>query len=239
MKTMKIAFVPVVAAVTMLGMLSCADEAGNNPAPANRTTLNLQAATNKQPISKAGRTAAVNNLVFTSGSITFREVVFDADRADTDQSISVTHEQIAVLDFATGVITPAVNIKVPAGTYNDVYLGIEIQDEGDKPGIVIEGTYTNSDNVVKPIRFEFNSGEVFEAEADSVVLNENTNVVTRITFDPQYWFATITASQLDNATMTGGRILISATSNVNIFSIVAERLDDRTEADFDTEADSD
>ena len=55
--------------------------------------------------------------------------------------------------------------------YTSVNLGIELQDENSTPSVVIRGTYTNSDGIDIPIRFEFNSGEVFEANAELVVLS--------------------------------------------------------------------
>lgn len=210
---------------------SCADEAA---APVSRKArLTLSASTNRQPATKAGREASVNQLVFTSGSIRFSEVDFDAKRVGTENWISVSHQQLATLDFATGVITPAVTIEVEPGDYQDVDLSIEIHDEGTSPAIVIEGTFTNSRNTAVPVRFEFNSGEEFEFEAERITFTERQNVVTRIVFDPQFWFGTITASQLENATLTNGRIVVSATSNTAIFGIVAQRLDDSTEVEFD------
>jgi uncharacterized lipoprotein YbaY len=173
---------------------------------------------------------AANDLVFTSGTITIREVVFDGDNGSV--SVSRTHEQIADIDYATGTITPAVVVSVPAGDYTSVNLGIELQDENSTPSVVIEGTYTHTNGDVIPIRFEFNSGEVFEANATSVVLEEGTDVVGKITFDAISWFSTVTAAQLDNAVLTNGTIIVSSTSNANIFTIVADRLDVDTEAVF-------
>ena len=172
-----------------------------------------------------------NNLEFTSGIITIREVVFDGDNGNI--SVSRTVEQIAVIDYATGTITPDVIVTVPAGTYTSINLGIELQDENSTPSVVIEGTYTNSDDEIIPIRFEFNSGEVFEADATSVVLVEGTNVVAKITFDALSWFSTISAVQLDNASLTEGTIIISETKNANLFDIVADRLDVETQAVFE------
>jgi uncharacterized lipoprotein YbaY len=220
---------PVMLAAALFS--SCDDDT----APPAKARLNLQVSTNRQPTTKTGREASVNQLVFTTGSIKFREVVFDADivgAVGADTSISITHEQVAVIDYATGTITPAVVIEVPPGVYEDVYLGIEIQDEGANPSVVIEGTFTDSQGMAVPVRFEFNSGEVFEAEAERVTLTEGRSVIARITFDAQYWFGTITASQLENATRTNGRIVVSETSNVGIFGIVAQRLDDATDAVF-------
>jgi len=173
---------------------------------------------------------APNDLVFTSGTITIREVVFDGDNGSV--SVSRTHEQIADIDYATGTITPVVVVSVPEGTYTSVNLGIELQDENSSPSVVIEGTYTHTNGDVIPIRFEFNSGEVFEANAASVELVEGTDVVGKITFDAISWFSTVTAAQLDNAVLTDGTIIISGTNNANIFNIVADKLDVDTEAVF-------
>lgn len=214
-------------------MLSCALFSCNDDEPAApKAKLSIQPTVNKQLENKTGRVAATNDLVFSTGSIKFREVVFDGDRVDNGQSISITHEQIATIDFATSTVSPAVVVEIPAGEYQSIYLGIEIQDEGSTPSVVIEGTYTNSNDVTTPIRFEFNSGEVFEAQAASATLNANQNVVAKITFDPQYWFSTITATQLDNAAIVDGKILINATNNTAIYTVVADRLDDATDAVF-------
>ncbi|RMG73538.1 MAG: hypothetical protein D6722_03620 [Bacteroidetes bacterium] len=78
-------------------------------------------------------------LVFDSGFMVIREIVLDGD-VQGAPSVSMTHEQISTIDFATGVASPPVNVEIPAGQYRSVYLGIEIQDENDDPTIVVEGT---------------------------------------------------------------------------------------------------
>lgn len=192
--------------------------------------VKLAVSTTSSSTSTQSRMAA-NDLEFTSGSITIREVVFDGDSGNT--SVSRTREQIATIDYATGVVTPEVIVSVPGGTYTSVNLGIELQDVNATPSVIIEGTYTNSSDVILPIRFEFNSGEVFEANATSVVIAEGADVVGRITFDALSWFSTVSADMLDSATLTDGTIIVSATNNANIFDIVADRLDVDTQATFE------
>ena len=206
-------------------LTSCSDD----PTPMAR--MKLEATTTSSSTSTQGRLTATNDLEFTSGFITIREVVFDGDNND-GTSVSRTHEQIAVIDYATGVITPEVIVTVPAGIYSSVNLGIELQDDGDDPSMVLEGTYTNSNDVVIPIRFEFNSGEVFEANATTVTLSTDTDVVGKISWDALDWFSVISTARLDAATQTDGTIIISETSNAGIFSDVADRLDVGTEAVF-------
>lgn len=181
--------------------------------------------------SAAARLAAVNDLTFTSGKITIREVVFDGDNGS--ESVSRTIEQIAEIDYATGQVTPEIIVEVPAGEYTSVNLGIEMQDDGDEPSTVIEGTYVTSSGESLPIRFEFNSGEVFEANAVSVTIPAGSDIVGKITFDALAWFTVVTAEELDNAALTDGVIVISETSNPDIFDIVADRLDVATEAIFE------
>ncbi|MEQ9219923.1 MAG: hypothetical protein RLO17_17845 [Cyclobacteriaceae bacterium] len=177
------------------------------------------------------RVAAANDLVFTGGKITIREVVFDGDNGG--QSVSRTIEQIAEINYATGAVTPEIVVEVPAGDYTSVNLGIEMQDDGDDPSTVLEGTYTNSNEESIPVRFEFNSGEVFEANASSVTIAEGADIVGKVTFDAIDWFSVISAEQLDNATLTEGVMVISSTSNTGIFDAVADRLDVATEATFE------
>ncbi|MFP8488704.1 hypothetical protein ACKGJO_06335 [Gracilimonas sp. Q87] len=83
------------------------------------------------------------------------------------------------------------------------------------------------------LHFEFNSGEVFEAEADQVEFLEESVATTQITFDPVFWFSDVTSEMLDNASRdANGVIVISETSNAEIFSNVADKLDVATQATF-------
>lgn len=172
------------------------------------------------------------SLLFNAGYVVVREVVFDGDRND-GTSISITEEKITTIDLVSGSANPPFVMDIPAGTYTSINLGIEIQDETSRPSVVAEGVYTNASGVTTPIRFEFNSGEVFEANSVApVTLNQNTPATAKITFDPHVWFSTITRTQLDNAVRTNGIIIVSETSNAGIFNTVADRLDRATQAVF-------
>lgn len=179
------------------------------------------------------RQTGVPSLVFTGGYVVVREVVFDGDRSGGG-TVSFTEEKITTIDLVTGTANPPFAMTIPAGVYTGVYLGIEIQDETARPSVVATGTFTNALGVQTPVRFEFNSGEVFEASSDvPVTILHDTPVTARISFDPHDWFSVITPTQLDNATRTNGVIIISETLNPALFTLVADRLDDFTEADFE------
>ena len=223
--TIKTTLLPILSLCLLFVITSCSDDE-------SRTGVLLSANTTGGDVTtKNGRTAATNDLVFNSGSITIREVVFDGENGNT--SVTRTVPQVASIDYTTGTVSPEVFIEIPAGEYTSVNLGIELQDVNAIPAMVIDGTYTNSDDEIIPIRFEFNSGEVFEANAASVTIPAGTDVIGKITFDALEWFSPITATQLDNATQTDGVIVISENSNSGIFDIVAERVDVATQAVFE------
>jgi len=194
-------------------------------------TITLKVNTTSSTAVNLKSTAAANDLVFNSGTITIREVVFDGEAGTT--SVSRTIERIADIDYATGAVSPTVVIEVPAGNYTGVNLGIELQDDGSDPSVVIEGTYTNSSMEIIPIRFEFNSGEVFEANAASVTIEAGSDLVGKITFDAISWFSGVSSDALESATLTAGKIVISESSNSSIFNIVADKLDVDTQATFE------
>lgn len=170
------------------------------------------------------------DLQFTDGFITISEVVFDGDLVGGG-SVSISKEARVVYDFGSGSSNV---IDIPEGTYNDIYLGIELLDENDNPSLVISGTYEKAaDGQVYPLRFEFNSGEVFEAEAASGTILPDTPATAKITFDPHAWFAGVSFNRLENASVNSeGVIVISETSNAAIFDLVADGLDLSTEAVF-------
>lgn len=229
MKTKMMNFKSLVAvAAISLGMIACSDD----DTAGARLNLDFNTVTTATNTSQR---ALANGLVFTDGFITLSEVRFEAD-ADVDSlEIEFELEQKTVIDFATGVTTPDISgITIPAGTYEEVEIEIELYDETDEPGVVLTGLFT-FDGVATPVRFEFNSGETFEVEKEgTVVLTDGTNALAQITLDPHVWFAAVTAEQLAAADRNeAGVIVISETQNSNIFEIAADGLDLATDVEIE------
>ena len=95
-----------------------------------------------------------------------------------------------------------------------------------------QGTYTDAAGNDHEIHFEFNSGEVFEAHAEAFTFGEGAQAIAQIDFSPAFWFSQVTESMLDNATKVDGIIMINESTNENIFDMVADKLDDATDATF-------
>ena len=213
-------------AVSSLVMASCG---GDDDSPAPQGGVSVSVGMSKTPAPVPGSTGT---LAFTTGYVVISEVEFKGKQAN-GAAVSFEQKQVTTLDLATGLASPNLLLPIPAGTYKEVKLEVEIKDEDNRPSIVTEGTYTNAAGAATPVRFEFNSGESFEAESKrEVTLAANTPVTSKILFEPRVWFAPITATQLDNAQRVNGRILINESTNRTLFNIVADRLDDLTETTF-------
>jgi hypothetical protein len=180
-------------------------------------------------------TQEAKELAFTSGFITLREIEFEVELGEDSIEIDFNIEMNTKIDFATGETNPDISyVEIPAGTYDSFELEIELQDEGDSPSMVLDGTFVDADGTSHPIRFEFNSGETFEIEKEgNVVFGTNVSALAQITFDPTAWFAEVTYEKLASAVKNNdGVIVISETQNPDIFDIVADGLDLATEVEL-------
>lgn len=182
--------------------------------------------------SSSVRGRVMSTLTFNSGFIKISEIEFSALDANTNQRIAFSAERLSTVDYVSGMCSPEITDTIPAGNYKDVKLSVEIYDDVDAPSIVMEGVFTKSNGSQVPVRFEFNSGEVFEASAAQISLADNTAAIAKIKFDPHYWFSTVSAEELENAVLTNGKILINERKNAELFSKIADKLDDATQATF-------
>ena len=177
----------------------------------------------------------VKELEFTSGFITLREVEFQVETDDDSIEVNFNIEMNTKVDFATGETDPDISfVEIPAGTYNEMEVEIELQDEGDSPAMVLNGTYVDTEGTSHPVRFEFNSGETFEVEKEgTITFATNESALAQVTFDPTVWFAEVSNEQLSLATKDNeGVIVISSTQNPDIFDTVADGLDLATEVEL-------
>ncbi|WOK07215.1 hypothetical protein RT717_01090 [Imperialibacter roseus] len=221
------------AAVMMLAV-TLASCGGDDDNVSSNPTISMSFKGNSSSINVPEGRVMANALQFTSGTIRLRQIQFQAE-TEAGDSIEVDLEQIVDIDFATGTTTPDLsNLVFPVGIYTEIEVELELQDEDNNPSVVIEGTFTDADDKAHPIRFEFNSGETFEVEKEGrIVFGEGANVLAEVTFDPGVWFAGVTTEELSMATKNNaGVIVISETSNEEIFDIVADGLDLATEIEI-------
>lgn len=219
----------------VVGLSACSsDDSTDQPTLAvsfNTVTSPFSAQVQSTSLNKQSSNSGI--FVFNDGFITLTAMEYEAE--NDSESVEFELEQIVVIDYATGIPTPDIRaIEIPAGTYEEVSVELEIYDETDEPSVVLNGTYTSPEGTSFPVRFEFNSGETFEVEREgAIIFAEGQSALAEITFDPSIWFAEVTDALMADADQSEGVIVISETHNSEIFDIVADGLDLATELEID------
>lgn len=222
----------------IVGLSACSSD---NDSENNEPVLSIEFNTVTSPFntqaqaSVTDKQATNGSFAFDDGFITLIAMEYEAESENDLESVEFELEQIVVIDFATGIPTPDIRpIAIPAGTYEEVEIEVELFDETDEPSVVLNGAYTSPDGNVHPVRFEFNSGESFEVEREgTIVFAENQSAIAEITFDPSAWFAGVTDEHMSDASRDlDDVIVISETQNSDIFDIVADGLDLATDLEI-------
>lgn len=241
MKNLSLTFLTAV----FLTLFSCSPESDLNPETQVGVQFNtVQSSFSAQAFNKENqlKQAATGTLSFTEGYIAISKLEFEAE-ADND-SIEVEFElkQNTLIDFATGATTPDIStISIPAGTYEEVEVEIDLREDSEEPAILLFGTYIAPDGVEHSIRFEYSSDESFEVEREGVIVFAESQIaIAQITFDPITWFAAVTDDNYVNATKdTEGVIVISSTQNTEIYDVVADGLDLASDIEMEDEDEDD
>lgn len=200
------------------------------------TTLEINAILAVPVQSKSAATAAKfdGNLDFVAGYLWVSEIEFEGTLV-RGTTIKREVDRFSKFDLKTGKAAPPVNdIVIPSGDYSYLNIEVQLRDEDAQPSVMLVGTYVRSNGSSSPIRFEFNSGESFEAETEqTITINEDTKVTGAIVLDPYVWFGKVPVEMLDNAETNGeGIILINEDTNEDIYDLIEEGLDESTESEF-------
>ena len=112
------------------------------------------------------------------------------------------------------------NIALQPGIYHEVSIKINSfnSDAGSLPDFYLSGSYTNSAGSVIPIVFEVNEDFEFRVKLEGSTLDGVNDYTSLINMNLTLLFSGIQSSDLDGATLTGGKILISNTSNASLYN---------------------
>jgi|AntRauTorckE6833_2_1112554.scaffolds.fasta_scaffold10312_5 hypothetical protein len=204
----------------LVAFISC--EKGNDDIGKPTVQLAFETVTSGSAL----KSTATNNLEFTSGNIILESIEFETDSEADSLEVDFEIDSYITLDFATGETDPDVSsVEITPGTFTEIE--IELWDQTDEPAIVLDGTWTDADGNIHPVRFEFSSGQTFEVEKEGeFIIEQSTAMIAEITFDPNVWFSGVTAEKLSSATTDDeGVIVISSGQNTDIYDIVEDKID--------------
>lgn len=173
-------------------------------------------------------------LVFSGGQILFESVHFDGQRIQGDDVYFESEfENGLLVDLNSSQVNSQLKFDVPQGTYTAARIDFITEGIGGQQNRII-GNYTNTSGTVLPVIVEVEIIEFYDKLAKTpqgeveIDLVEGVPATAKVTFDPSYWFQTISMSQMDDAQLTEvagvQTLLISPNVNTDIYDILVERI---------------
>ena len=124
------------------------------------------------------------------------------------------------------------NVTLPAGTYQEVEFEVKLNPTASEPALSVSGTYSSTGPAV-PITFNISVPLEVETELNNVTVTANNSYNALTTLNLSLLTRGISQVMLDNAVKTNGVIVISSSSNVNLYSIIFDNLIDCDGMEFD------
>jgi hypothetical protein len=126
------------------------------------------------------------------------------------------------------------DINLLPGAYNEISLKIKSFkiDAGSSPVFYLSGTYTNSAGSLIPIAVIVSDDFEFEVKNEGSMLDVTSDYTSLINFNLTLLMSGILKSDLDSATLTNGKIIISSTSNPLLFSKINTNISKCGASDF-------
>ncbi len=177
------------------------------------------------------------HLVFTEGNIFIQDFSIEGDRKEGESiSFSKSFPEGLNINFSPMNSISELAFDIPQGDYNELVVAFSIKYYNGNSNIMVKGAYTNASGDSTPLLYEFKDddlisivGEDDEGEA-SIVLDKDISVNALVQFDPVYWFATVSNSLLDNATLVNlngtQTILVNSSTNEGIYDLVVDRMEE-------------
>jgi len=234
------------ALILLIIVISSGCKKGSNPSPS--TPKASQAAFGvMSDLSPANAAAASVNhmavnavtsgpvITFTSGIANVTRFEFEAKKNGVDTKFE-TRNLMNVDLFA---LNPTfINTPIDTGTYKEIEVRLVLtQSATGAIPLTLTGNVSSPAGAV-PFEFDFNQNLEIKAEAKDVVVSTSQSLKTIFLLHLNMVLNTITAADVAGATLTNGKIVVSATSNTAIFNKITANLGNIGETRMEKENES-
>ena len=216
---MKIPKLLMTGAAAMLIFASCKKSGSDTGSDNSSMQFQLKAA---NPFVVVNKPDAPGSIQWTSGSAAATEVKLEAKKNGSE--LEFNSSGVHQIDLFASVLASLGSFTIPAGTYTEVEFKITLNQNGSNAAMELNGQYTSGTGVVTPVVFSLNNLFILKAEQSNVTVTGNSSITTLTTLDLSFVSNGITQTMMNNATITGGKIIISASSNINLFNIITNNL---------------
>lgn len=171
-----------------------------------------------------------SSLTWTSGKMNIAEIDFEAkkDKIETEYQLK-TPFSVDLLN-----LSPVLgNISIPDGTYDEVELKLSLKKSTNSDILLtLKGNYTDAAGSKTPVEFYFNDDFEIEVEAEDLVADGTTDYLGLINVQLNKFLTNVSSANLDQAIRTNGIIIISATSNMDLYNTLKGNLNVFSDCDF-------
>lgn len=182
-----------------------------------------------------------------SGFLQIKKIELETEGVDEngdefESELELKFKEIKKIDFNEFDAGVDFFINIPAGNYEEIEFEIDLIDNRNQPSIQLDGTYNYEDGSSVPMRFQVfgNDDDDFDFEVelegddddDLFFLDGVNNPFALFQIDAKGWFVNVSTSELENAELTDGILLINKDKNKAIYGKVESRIKDSTDIEL-------
>lgn len=226
----------VVFIASTIGFFACQKDKSTVPSGPSTLGVKIQALNKSYslPVNSGLKSAAVaaSSITWDTAQMVVSSVKFSAElkgKVSHRDSIQISYKWTGpqVTDLLDTTISFG-NFILQPGFYDEVeiaVLGLKTDAKGS-PVFYLHGTYTKNETTTIPVIVKVSEDVAFKTEKDSVAItnSDQIGVTSYIQLFLDKLMMNVQPSFMDNAKLTNGVIVISATSNRDLYWIILQNL---------------
>lgn len=199
MKTNKSIF--ALAAFSSVLLFSCKKEKTGNPSVA----YNLKSTNTSSPVARV----AGGSISWSAAYANVTEIRFETENNAVE--IEYTSEARKKVDLLSTQSTLG-NVQVPAGVYSRAEFEIELSGTATESALELQGSFNGT-----PVLFKVGGNYEIETERENITIVDGKDYTSVTALNFSLLTQGVTEAMLSNATLTNGTIVISSSSNSDIY----------------------
>ncbi len=185
-------------------------------------------------VAGSGLVVAVNSnssLTWTSGNLNVSEIDFEAE----SKSAKIEYELKQAFNVDLFNLSPVLgSITLPDATYEEVELKLVLKKSATSNiPLTLKGSYTDGSGTKIPVEFYFNEDFEAEVEAENIIVSGTNDYLGLINVQLNKFLTNVISADLSGAAKTNGVIVISSTSNMELYAKLKANLNAFADCDFE------
>lgn len=185
-------------------------------------------------VAGSGLIVAVNSnssLTWTSGNVNVSEIDFEAK----SKSAKIEYELKQAFNVDLFNLSSVLgSITLPDATYEEVELKLVLKKSATSNiPLTLKGSYTDGSGTKIPVEFYFNEDFEADVEAENIIVSGTNDYLGLINVQLNKFLTNVVSADLSGATKTNGVIVISSTSNMELYAKLKANLNAFADCDFE------